>query len=249
MAVPVVASLPHSGTFVPADIAARFTPEHRAWLPNTDWFLPEVYAFLPALGVTAVEATHSRYVIDLNRDPGRRLFGPFFEAAVAERTAHGAAIYAVRPGDAELEARVARYHAPYHAELRRALGARRAASSRALLLDLHSYVGPADHEVVLGDGRGTTCEPETAASFDRAFRAHGFDVVLNEPWSGGYVVRSHHDRPAIQALQVELRCPLYLDCARIDVAPPAAVDPVRLAALQPRLRAALAQAIGEFVRG
>jgi N-formylglutamate deformylase len=247
-ALPVVASLPHSGVFVPPEIAQHFTPEHRSWLRNTDWFLPEVYAFLPALGVTALEATHSRYVIDLNRDPTRCLFGPFFEAAIAEHTAHGVAIYSSRPDQTELEARVARFHAPFHAELRRLLAERRATFSRALLLDLHSYMGPVEHEVVLGDGRGLTCSTQTTALFEQAFREHGFDVVVNEPWAGGFVVRSQHDLPAISALQIELRYPLYMDCAHIDEPGPPTPDTTRIAALQLRLRSTLEEAIGQFLQ-
>jgi len=247
-ALPVVASLPHSGVHLPPELEDHFTPAHRSWLRNTDWFLPELYAFLPELGVVALEATHSRYVADLNRDPARRLFGPFFEAIVAERTAYGHDIYLTRPDQAELETRVARYHAPFHAELRRLLAERRAAFSRALLLDLHSYMGPGDHDVVLGDGHGSTCSPEIVAHFERAFREQGFDVAVNAPYPGGFVVRSQKDLPAISALQIELRYPLYMDCTGIDVAVRPTLDPARIAALQPRLRRALELAIAGFLR-
>jgi len=247
-ALPVVASLPHSGVYVPPELARRFNPEHRSWLRNTDWFLPELYTFLPDLGVADLEATHSRYVADLNRDPARRLFGPFFEAVVAEHTAHGQAIYETRPDQAELETRVARFHAPFHAELRRLLTERCATFSRALLLDLHSYMGPGEHEVVLGDGRGSTCSPEITEQFERGFREQGFDVVVNAPFAGGFVVRSQKDLPTVSALQIELRYPLYMDCTRIDDPVRPAPDPVRIAALQPRLRRALELAIEGFLR-
>ncbi|WGR70341.1 hypothetical protein [Bradyrhizobium sp. ISRA426] len=57
--VPVIASIPHSGTFVPPSIEAAFTQLQRKWLRNTHWHLPEVYDFLlptsyflPELGIT-----------------------------------------------------------------------------------------------------------------------------------------------------------------------------------------------------
>src|SRR3546814_9295155 len=34
--------------------------------------MPRLYDFLPALGASVIEATHSRYVIDLNRAPDSR---------------------------------------------------------------------------------------------------------------------------------------------------------------------------------
>src|SRR5262245_25900687 len=116
-AVPIVASLPHSGMYVPPEIERLFTQRHRQWLRNTDWFLPQLYSFLPDLGVTMVEATHSRYVTDLNRDPSGELFGSFARAVIAEATADGAPVYA-EPQDPRLLAdRVEAYHAPYHAIL------------------------------------------------------------------------------------------------------------------------------------
>jgi N-formylglutamate amidohydrolase len=65
--VPLVANLPHSGLFVPDDIAAQFTSEHLQALPNSDWHLDQLYQSLPDLGITVIQATHSRYVVDLNR--------------------------------------------------------------------------------------------------------------------------------------------------------------------------------------
>jgi N-formylglutamate deformylase len=244
---PVIASLPHSGVFVPPGIAERFTPEHLAWLRNTDWFLPELYSFLPELGVTMLEATHSRYVADLNRDPERRLFGPFFEAVVAERSAQGRAIYQTAPEEAELGTRVARFHEPYHQALRALIDQRRAAFPRVLLLDLHSYMVPTQHEVCLGDARGTTCAPEMTARFESAFRAEGFDAVTNQPYTGGFVVRSQHALPSVSALQIELRYPLYMDCSRIDEPIRPTVDSGRIAELQPRLKRAIEHSIAAFL--
>jgi len=246
--VPVIASLPHSGVFVPADVAATFASEHRTWLRDTDWFLPDLYAFLPALGVTTLEATHSRYVADLNRDPSRLLFGRFFDAVVAERTADGAPIYSSAPDPVELATRVARYHEPYHRELARLLAARVATFSRVLLLDLHSYMVPVDHEVCLGDGRGSTCHPATTALVERAFADQQFDVVTNAPYTGGYVVRAHARALGVSALQIEIRYPLYMDCSRIEMPERPSPDQDRIAAVQPRLCAALESAIAAFLR-
>jgi hypothetical protein len=65
---PLLISMPHTGTHVPADIAARLTPEGRE-VHDTDWHMPQLYDFAKALGASMLVATHSRYVIDLNRPP------------------------------------------------------------------------------------------------------------------------------------------------------------------------------------
>ena len=65
---PLVVSVPHAGTFVPDALRARFTAAARS-LPDTDWHVDRLYGFARALGASLLVATHSRYVIDLNRPP------------------------------------------------------------------------------------------------------------------------------------------------------------------------------------
>ena len=44
-------------------------------LPDTDWHIPELYDFLEELDASVIIASHSRYYIDLNRDPdGKTLY-------------------------------------------------------------------------------------------------------------------------------------------------------------------------------
>jgi N-formylglutamate amidohydrolase len=48
--LPIVANIPHSGLFVPSDIATQFTSEHLHSLPNSDWHLQRLYDFLASAG-------------------------------------------------------------------------------------------------------------------------------------------------------------------------------------------------------
>ena len=61
-------------------------------MPDTDWHVDELYAFAPSAGATLIAATHSRYVVDLNRDPsgaelypGRGQHGAVPDADLRER--------------------------------------------------------------------------------------------------------------------------------------------------------------------
>ncbi len=65
---PLLISMPHVGTHVPPPLAARLSEEARR-VPDTDWHLERLYDFADALGASVLVATHSRYVIDLNRPP------------------------------------------------------------------------------------------------------------------------------------------------------------------------------------
>ncbi|HIC79828.1 MAG TPA: hypothetical protein EYP07_02530, partial [Kiloniellaceae bacterium] len=66
--LPLLVSMPHSGTHIPPEMAARMTDAGRS-VPDTDWHIPELYGFLAELDVSVLQATHSRYVVDLNRTP------------------------------------------------------------------------------------------------------------------------------------------------------------------------------------
>src|SRR5262245_47292739 len=71
---PLLVSMPHVGTPLPADRAGQLTEAARG-VPDTDWHVDRLYDFLPALGASILQATHSRFVIDLNRPPdGQALY-------------------------------------------------------------------------------------------------------------------------------------------------------------------------------
>ncbi|MFB9262209.1 N-formylglutamate amidohydrolase [Bradyrhizobium erythrophlei] len=240
--VPVVASMPHSGTFVPPSIARAFTPLHRAWLRSTDWYLPQVYDFLPELGVTTIAATHSRYVTDLNRDPEGLLFGSFRKSVFSDSMFDGTPIYREAPDAQSLLRRLVKYHSPYHEELSNILGRALTSCDRVLLLDLHSFFGPIDDDICIGDLRGASCHQETTTIAVNAFERRGFRVVCNEPFSGGYLIRKHHNA-STEALQIELHYATYLDCRRIDEPVRPQIDTKRLQHLKPRLRNAFKEII------
>ena len=116
---PVLIDVPHAGTFLPPGIEAALTPVART-LPDTDWHVDKLYAFARAAGATLMTATHSRIVVDLNRDPsGAALYpGADNTELCPTRTFANEPIYReAGPGDADIAARRRRYFDPYHAAL------------------------------------------------------------------------------------------------------------------------------------
>src|ERR1700721_2370620 len=64
--IPIIVSIPHAGTYVPQSISEKFT-DAASQLPDTDWHVDKLYDFVRETGAHLLVATHSRYVIDLNR--------------------------------------------------------------------------------------------------------------------------------------------------------------------------------------
>ncbi|MDE0253721.1 MAG: N-formylglutamate amidohydrolase, partial [Rhodospirillaceae bacterium] len=62
---PLLMSIPHVGTAIPAAVEARMT-ERALIRPDTDWHLDRLYDFANELGIPTLQAVWSRYVVDLN---------------------------------------------------------------------------------------------------------------------------------------------------------------------------------------
>ena len=237
--IPVIATIPHSGTRVPPDVAARMVPKHAQWLRNTDWFLDDLYSFLPEMGVTTIVATHSRYVVDVNRDPALAAPGTWSGSSVTLTTYDGESVYVREPTEAEAAARITSIHKPFHQRLEAEIDATVANFGRVLVLDLHSFMGPGNFDVCLGNGGNSTTSSQTFQTFCAAYRNAGFSVGENIPFQGAYIVRHYGQRPNVETLMIELRYPNYIDCSFIDIARPE-FDRERVANASARAKAVLA---------
>jgi N-formylglutamate deformylase len=247
---PLLISIPHCGTFIPPEIAARMTPEALA-VPDTDWHVEKLYDFVPALGAGLITATHSRYVVDLNRDPsGRPLYpGADNSELVPLKTFASEPIYrdGQEPDDAEIAARRETYWRPYHDKIATELARLRDRFGVAILWDGHSIISEAPRffegrlpDFNLGTGKGATADSGlTARIMDVLNGAEGFTAILNGRFTGGYITR-HYGQPGagIHALQLEMA-----EIAYMEEGPPFAWDPSRAENLTDVLRRVVAALI------
>ncbi len=218
---PIVANLPHSGVKVPEAIAAQFTPEHLRSLPHSDWHLQPLYEFLPALGITVMQANYSRYVVDLNRALKPPLLGSFWSAVVPEQTAFKQPIYQGQPPSrGEVRDRIDEFYTPYHQQLAALLNEVMShevmSQGQVYLLDLHSFMGLIPDDVCLGNADGKTCDAGLIDAAERCFAQQGYQVVKNKVFTGGHITRHYGKQPQVQALQIEIRYPLYLSDEQIE---------------------------------
>jgi N-formylglutamate deformylase len=218
--VPIVVSIPHTGIYVPEAIRAEFASSYIAGLPMTDWHLHHLYDFLPAMGVTTIYATYSRFVADVNRPPDDKPLYPgrFETSFVAQKTFWGEDIYTQPPSQAEINTRRVMVHAPYHARLMELLQSRITRFGGVVLIDAHSVASRANllhdalrDDIYLGDREGRSNSGWLTSTVERSFRSKGLSVSRNNPYKGGYITDHYGAMPRVAALQVEMRWGLYLD--------------------------------------
>ncbi len=78
----------------------------------TDLATPQLYEFLPGLGIAAVVNRLSRFVADPNRELRPPLHGDFWRAAVPSTNTRGKAIYERPLSDKDVARRIALAHGP-----------------------------------------------------------------------------------------------------------------------------------------
>ncbi len=219
---PLMVSMPHVGTLVPEAISSRFTAEAAA-LPDTDWHIDRLYDFLADLGASVIRATHSRYVIDLNRDPdGQTLYpGASNTELCPTTTFERAPIYRAGQGldDSEVAERRALFWRPYHDRLAAALEEIKAQHGHALLWDAHSICSRVPRffegrlpDLNIGSAGGTAASPELTRRIAQAAEGSGYSQVVDGRFKGGYITR-HYGRPgeAQEAVQLELSWATYMN--------------------------------------
>ncbi|MFW0777492.1 MAG: N-formylglutamate deformylase [Rickettsiales bacterium] len=217
---PVVLAMPHSGTYVPPEIADKLN-ETGKLLADTDWHIDRLYdGLLPEAGI--VKANFHRYVIDANRSPeGGSLYPGQNTTTLCPLTDFdGKPIWkeGMAPDDAEIKNRTEHFHAPYHDALRTMLESVKAQYGYALLYDCHSIRSEAPFlfEGVLptlniGTNDGKSCAPVfekvTAACCEKS----AFSTVVNGRFKGGWTTR-HYGQPVnnIHAVQMEIAQSAYM---------------------------------------
>ncbi|HXA36164.1 MAG TPA: N-formylglutamate deformylase [Steroidobacteraceae bacterium] len=223
---PLLISFPHSGTHLPPELAARLRPEALD-LPDTDWFVPELYDFYRDLGASIIRATHSRYVVDLNRPPdGAPLYPGQRETTVCPtETFDGEALYrdGANPSPAEITERLQAYWHPYHAKLAALTRELAEVHGTCILWDAHSIRSrvPALFEgrlpdLNVGTAGGRSCSPALADRIAASLSAQKrFSFVVDGRFKGGYITRHYGDAARrIEAVQLEIAQCAYLTEAR-----------------------------------
>ncbi|WP_171127472.1 N-formylglutamate deformylase [Sphingomonas sp. ID1715] len=219
---PVLVSFPHVGTHVPAQVSECLTPAARG-VPDTDWEVDRLYNFVQALGASTIVATHSRYVVDVNRpSDGASLYpGQVTTGTVPSTSFEGEPLYLPgrEPDEAEVARRIATVWQPYHQALAGELARLQAQHGRVLLWEAHSIrtrlprlFDGALPELNIGTNDGASVREGLGEALLEIAERSPYSAVLNGRFKGGYITR-HFGRPeqGIEAVQLELTQLTYMD--------------------------------------
>lgn len=214
-ACPLLVSLPHVGTEIPADMQPAFVPRALG-VEDTDWHLEAVYAFARELGASVIVPRLSRYVIDLNRPPENT---PMYAGSnntelVPTRFFTGEPLYrdGAVPDDAEVERRLGAYWRPYHDALATELGRLRGVHGHVVLWDGHSIQSELPWlfdgrlpDLNLGTADGASCAASLRAALNGVLAAqHAYTHVTDGRFKGGYITRRYgRPRDGVHAVQME----------------------------------------------
>lgn len=228
---PVVVAVPHAGRAYPPALLAQARVA-KAVLEGLEDRLCDLLATgAVADGATVFVARAPRAWLDLNRgerELDRAMLSPppppdAVEASVKvrgglglvpRRGSGGAELWRGRIAAADIGARVAALHRPWHAAIATALAAAHARFGVAVLLDLHSMPPlPGDGAaIVLGDRFGASADERFVACVERTAAAAGRRSRRNAPYPGGHTLDRHGTPGAGRhALQLEIDRALYLD--------------------------------------
>jgi len=222
---PILVSVPHCGTKFPPELWEQYKGELSQAPDDTDWYVDQLYDFVPGIGITMIRAEYSRWVIDLNRDPDSKPLyhdGRIITGLCPVTDFLGQPIYwdnrkNVESG--EVSRRLARYYHPYHQKIQELLDGLKKSFGKVLLWDCHSIrqVVPTIQkekfpDLILGDVDGTSASPGIIESALGVLDHGAYSVRHNHPFKGGSITRTFGKPMENQhALQLEMTKVNYMD--------------------------------------
>jgi N-formylglutamate deformylase len=246
---PLLISMPHVGTAIPADQVSRFQPRALA-TEDTDWHLERLYRpIAESLGASLIVPHYSRFLIDLNRPPEDT---PMYPGAsntelCPTRFFSGEPLYlpGQEPDEAEKLRRRQLYWLPYHRALNAELQRLKSLFGYALLFDAHSIRSELPWlfegrlpDLNLGTVEGRSCDPAITQALGAVLAGQDdYTQVVNGRFKGGYITR-HYGQPEQQqhAVQLEMCWRCYM-----DEAPTYAYEEAHAAQVRPLLQTLLTE--------
>ena len=208
MILPLLLSVPHAGLVVPGTVQDLCLLSEREIIEDGDEGAAEIYLPLEDKAFALVTTTVARAIVDMNRaedDRGK-------DGVVKTHTCWGVKIYRESPTEAIITEFMEIFYRPYHASLTQH------ATHVQCGIDCHTMaaqgppVGPdtgMERPAVCISNANFTCPKAWITSLAECFKkVFEKDVSINQPFKGGYIVRSHAKE--LPWIQLELsRAPFF----------------------------------------
>ncbi len=218
--VPLLISMPHSGTQLTPEVEQGLTPAAQA-LPDTDWFIPTLYQSAEKLGVSMISANYSRYVVDLNRPvDDKPLYTTKTTGLFPEILFDSTPVFAdgKAPSAQDRERYKQQIWHPYHDQIASELERLKSTFGYAILFDAHSI---AAHVPMLFEGKltdfnwgtnqGESCKQGLVDAVTSTITDE-YSQVVNGRFKGGFITRGFgNPGNNIHAIQLELSQDTYLN--------------------------------------
>ena len=215
---PILVSIPHASSAVPEEVADKIALTAEELLGYTDLFTDEIFSID---NVYKVQSNFSRVIVDPNRAPDD--ISKEYELAAEGVTVHttwdGKSVYKVEPDPEVVDLLIKNYHDPYHDALEQHI------PKVQFLIDCHSFLpfgpklkkdsGKERPDINLGNMNFSSCTREHTLFFRDFFEEKGYNVAINFPYTGKYILGHHCHRRRIPpflvpGIQIELNQGLYL---------------------------------------
>lgn len=211
---PILITVPHCSIFVPVELRRLMTLKDAQIKKMCDPFTDEIFDVAKAY---VVKARISRLVADLNRAPDDIESEAKLTTAgvVVSIDIDGNPIYKSPPSIAMIMERVTNYHDTFHNKIDELK------TNVKFLIDGHSMrnIGPVTRsdagqkrvDIVLGNRDYTTCSRSMTRKIMKFFEDRGFNVQINEPYKGAYLIGYHCSRKGLPGIQIEVNERLFMN--------------------------------------
>lgn len=244
---PFVFGSPHSGRHYPKHFVENSPLDARVLRASEDFYVDELFGAAPQMGAPLLQATYARAYLDVNREPWELDPNMFDEplpdyvnsrsgrvsaglGTIARVVSSGTNIYSGKLRFEDARARVESIYMPYHRAQQDLLAKTLAQFGCSVLVDCHSMPSAGDWfgdkplrpkskmpDFILGNRYGRSCAPVVMEVAEAALSRRGYNVVRNDPYSGGFNTRRHGEpKNGQHALQIEISRALYMDEESLD---------------------------------
>ena len=191
MKLPILLSIPHAGWRIPEEVQDICLLTNKDILDDGDAGAAEIYIPLKEKVEAFVTTDIARAIVDMNRAEN-----DFWKDGVIKtHTCWDVPIYKTYPSQNTIAALIAKYHHPYHAKLSD-LG-----KNVTVGIDCHTMAAFAppvapdsgkERPPVCLSNADSTCSREWIDSLAQHLsQSLGLQVSINQPFKGGYIIRSH----------------------------------------------------------